>query len=180
MGRGSETAGSKGCLRKGSRVNHLVFLDARAGELEKILSGIKTMLVKEFDPNSTPVHPVDHGDSLYFLKDWQDCLVRVKAEVVQTLSCADPREENPSIILKEMQPWLQLTEDQYNFWSVKAYIQLVEFKEGQKIGPIQILPHQVSVRLNWVPFETFGEIEKSGCGSNHFPPIDFHQEKPEN
>ena len=31
-------------------MNHLVFLDTRAGELEKILSGVKTMLVKEFDP----------------------------------------------------------------------------------------------------------------------------------
>ena len=30
-------------------MNHLVFLDRRAGELEKILSGIKTMLMKEFD-----------------------------------------------------------------------------------------------------------------------------------
>jgi len=34
-------------------MNHLVVLDAQANELEKILSGVKTMLVKEFDPSST-------------------------------------------------------------------------------------------------------------------------------
>ena len=31
-------------------MNHLVFLDTQAGELEKILSGVKSMVVKEFDP----------------------------------------------------------------------------------------------------------------------------------
>ena len=31
-------------------MNHLVFLDTRAGELEKILSGTKSMIVKEEEP----------------------------------------------------------------------------------------------------------------------------------
>jgi len=31
-------------------MKHLVVLDAWAGELEKILSGLKTMLIKESDP----------------------------------------------------------------------------------------------------------------------------------
>jgi len=30
-------------------MNHLVFLDAHAGELEKILSGVKYMVVKDID-----------------------------------------------------------------------------------------------------------------------------------
>ncbi len=59
-------------------MNHLVILDARAGELEKILSGVKTMLVKEFDPTQTRLHPINPGDSLYFLRGPGDCAVRVK------------------------------------------------------------------------------------------------------
>jgi hypothetical protein len=47
---------------------HLVILDTRAGELEKILSGIKTMLIRESDPAQTITHPVRPGDSLYFLR----------------------------------------------------------------------------------------------------------------
>ena len=64
-------------------MNYLVFLDASAGELEKILSGVKTMLVKEFDPAQTTAHPVNPGDSLYFLRDKDDCALRVKATVVR-------------------------------------------------------------------------------------------------
>jgi hypothetical protein len=66
-------------------MNHLVFLDAQAGELEKILSGVKTMLAKEFDPAGTAAHPINPGDSLYFLRDQDDCAVRVKATVVRVL-----------------------------------------------------------------------------------------------
>jgi len=50
-------------------VNHLVILDPRAGELEKILSGVKTMLLKEFDPAQKGACPVGPGDSLYFLRN---------------------------------------------------------------------------------------------------------------
>ncbi len=50
-------------------MNHLVFLDPQAGELEKILSGIKTMVLKEADPSQPAPIIVKPGDSLYFLKN---------------------------------------------------------------------------------------------------------------
>src|SRR5512137_1280245 len=100
-------------------MNHLVFLDRRAGELEKILSGVKTMLVKEFDPAQTTVYPINSGDSLYFLRDKDDCALRVKATVVRVLSFANRLDEELSHTLKSMQSRLQLTEDQYNYWSAK-------------------------------------------------------------
>ena len=37
-------------------MNYLVFLDTQAGELEKILSGVKSMVLKEFDPAQSPAH----------------------------------------------------------------------------------------------------------------------------
>ncbi len=67
-------------------MNYLVLLDAQAGELEKILSGIKCMLVKEFDPARVATQPVSPGDSLYFLRGKDDCTLRVKATVVRVLS----------------------------------------------------------------------------------------------
>jgi len=93
-------------------MNYLVFLDASAGELEKILSGVKTMLVKEFDPAQTTAHPVIPGDSLYFLRDQDECTLRVKATVVHVLFFTNRVGEDLSHILKELQPRLQLTDDQ--------------------------------------------------------------------
>jgi hypothetical protein len=139
-------------------MNHLVFLDARAGELEKILSGVKTMLVKEFDPAQAIALSVNPGDSLYFLRDQDDCSVRVKATVLRVLNLIKTFEKDTLHTLKEMQPRLQLTEDQFNFWAGKEYIQLVEFESANKIRVIYVTSRKTTGPINWIAFETMNQI----------------------
>ncbi len=139
-------------------MNHLVTLDTRAGELEKILSGVKSMAVKGFDPAQSTVQPVSPGDSLYFLRDSDEGALRVKATVVRILFVIKSVDEDLSRILKEMQPRLQLTEDQYNYWSAKEQIQLVEFGYAQKINMIHVASNKITDRSNWIAFDEFDEI----------------------
>ena len=138
-------------------MNHLVFLDAQAGELEKILSGVKTMLVKEFDPAQTAAHPVSPGDSLYFLRTKGECALRVKATVVRVLFFTNTVEDL-SNTLKEMQSRLQFTEDQYNYWSEKQQVLLVEYEAARKISAIQVSAHKIADRSGWIAFEDFSFI----------------------
>ena len=139
-------------------MNHLVFLDTRAGELEKILSGVKTMLVKEFDPMKTAAHPINPGDSMYFLRDQDDCALRVRATVIHVLSITNHVDENLSHTLKAMQPRLQLTEDQYNYWSGKEQVLLVEFDSAQKMSAIHVATNKITDKSDWIPFEEFSLI----------------------
>ena len=139
-------------------MNHLVFLDTGTGELEKILSGLKTMIVKEFDPAQSTAYSVSPGDSLYFLRNKDDCALRVRATVVRVLFSTNRLDEDLSHTLKEMQPRLQLTEDQYNHWSAKREVLLVEFGSAQKIGVIQVAPDKITDRSDWIPFEAFNLI----------------------
>jgi hypothetical protein len=136
-------------------MNYLVYLNAQSGELEKILSGLKTMLVKEFDPAQTTAHPVKPGDSLYFMRDKDDCALRVKATVIDVLLFTKNMDEDLSQILKEMQPRLQLTEAQYNHWSAKEQVLLVEFECAQKIGVIHLALDEVADRSDWIAFDAF-------------------------
>ena len=139
-------------------MNHLVYLDTRAGELEKILSGVKCMVVKEFDPAQSTVQPVSPGDTLYFLKDKNDCALRVKATVVRILLVPKSLDEDLSHILKEMQPRLQLTEDQYNHWSAKKQLIMVEFDHAQKMGEIHVSTNNIPEKSSWISFEEFSSI----------------------
>ncbi len=139
-------------------MNHLVFLDPHAGELEKILSGIKTMVLKEFDPAPSIAIPVNPGDSLYFLKNKTECTVRVKASVVRVLPFTNDPGEDLSHTLKEMQPKLQFTEDQYNYWSTKKQVLFVEFEAAAKTSVINIAENKISGRLGWIAFEEFNLI----------------------
>jgi hypothetical protein len=139
-------------------MNHLIFLDTRAGELEKILSGVKTMLVKEFDPSGPAGLPVCPGDSLYFLRNKEDCTLRVKATVVRVLFVTNRMDENLSHTLKEKQPKLQLTEDQYNYWSSKNHVLLVEFDCAHKIDVILVATNKIAAGSDWIVFEDFSRI----------------------
>jgi hypothetical protein len=139
-------------------MNHLVYLDARAGELEKILSGVKTMLVKEFDPAQANALSVNPDDCLYFLRDQDDCAVRVKATVVRVLNFSKTFEVDPLHTLKEMQPRLQLTEEQFNFWAGKDDMQLVEFESAHKISVIQVASRKTTDPVDWIAFEAISQI----------------------
>jgi hypothetical protein len=87
-------------------MKHLVFLDKRAGELEKILSGIKTMFIKDLASAQSPAQPVSPGDNLCFLGDKGECDLQVTAIVVRVLFFSCDLSEDISQILKEMQPRL--------------------------------------------------------------------------
>ena len=139
-------------------MNYLVYLDAQAGELEKILSGVKTMLVKECDPAELASHPVNPGDSLYFLRHKDDGVLRVKATVVRVLYFIKNKDEDLSQLLKELQPRLHLTEAQYNHWSVKEQVQLVEFESAQKMSVIQLVVPAAKGQSDWLAFEAFSLV----------------------
>jgi hypothetical protein len=139
-------------------MNHLVFLDAQASELEKILSGVKSMVLKAFEPTQSADHPVKPGDSLYFLRNNDECDLRVKATVVRVLSFTRNLNEDLSHYLKEMQPKLQLTEEQYNYWSEKKQVLLVEFESAQKIGVIHLTLDEVKDQSDWIAFAAFNVL----------------------
>lgn len=139
-------------------MNYLVLLDAHANELEKILSGVKSMVLKEYEPTQSPNHPVRPGDSLYFLRNNDECDLRVKATVVRVQFFTKKLNEDLSHYLKEMQPKLQLTEEQYNYWSAKKQVLLVEFESAQKIGVIHLALDEVKDRSDWIAFEAFSVL----------------------
>ncbi len=139
-------------------MNFLVFLDTRAGELEKILSGVKSMILKEIDSEKPEEHPAKPGDSLYFLRNNDECAVRVKATVVRVLLCDDSLDEDLSHILKESQAKLQLTEDQYNYWSAKRQATFVEFESAQKIPEFHITPGKITDRTRWIASEEICQV----------------------
>jgi hypothetical protein len=81
-------------------MNYLVFLDPQAGELEKILSGTKSMILRKINPALPAAESVAPGNSLYFLKNNGDCTLRVRATVVRVLPSLNSLGEDLSRTLK--------------------------------------------------------------------------------
>ncbi len=139
-------------------MNYLVFLNADDSELEKILSGFKCMVVKEIDTAKPVAHLVRPGDSLYFLRDKDEYDLRVKTTVTRVIPFINGLDEDLPQTMKELQPRLQLTENSYNYWSIKKQVLLVEFSEAQKIGAIRLAPEKIADSSDWIAFEEFSQI----------------------
>jgi len=145
-------------IRGAPSMNHLVRLEAEAGELESILRGVKTMLVRELDPARPGASPVTPGDSLNFLRDTDDGAVRVKATVTSVLLLTSSAGDDLSRSLKEMQPKLQLTETQFDYWSGKRQALLIEFDSAQKIEGFHVASRSIPDPSGWIAFEQLRDI----------------------
>ena len=139
-------------------MNYLVLLEAVAGELESILRGVKTMLVREPEPAHPTAHPVTPGDGLFFLRDTDEGAVRVRGTVARVLPLTGTTHEGLSHTLKEMQPRLQLTEDQYNHWSTKRQAFLVELESAHKVDMIHVARNKIPGPSDWIAFGELREI----------------------
>jgi hypothetical protein len=144
-------------------MNHLVFLDTRAGELEKILSGVKRIVVKDVDPAQPGAPAVAPGDSLYFLRDNGECDLRVQATVVGVLRLGMETDQDLTRALKELQPKLQLDETQFSHWSTRGQALLVEFESAHKIEVIHVAAATVADRSDWIAFDDISRmVEPAG------------------
>ncbi len=136
-------------------MDHLVYVDAKAGDLEKILSGVKTMIACEAFHSQSIQSQLQPGDSLYFLRNNGECVLRMKATVARVLLFVDDQIEE---YLKEMQSRLQLTEDQYNYWEAKNEVLLIEFEDARKIAPLHIEPGKIMPESGWIAVEDIHQL----------------------
>jgi len=140
-------------------MNYLVFLEAQTGELEKILSGMKSMIIRELENTHPICQDIKPGDCLYFLRNGDDSIPRVKATVAQVLFFESSMDNDLSHLLKEVQPKLQLTEEQYNRQAGMKRILLVEFANAHKIELVRVAAEKISDRSDWIAFEDFSLIK---------------------
>ena len=62
-------------------MDHVVYLGAQAKELENLLSGKKTMIIRGATERILPHRRVDAGDMLYFINNNAEGVVCAKAKV---------------------------------------------------------------------------------------------------
>ena len=62
-------------------MDHVVYLDAKANEFEKLINGEKTMIIRGATGRKLPYGRVDKGDALYFINNNAEGEVKAKAIV---------------------------------------------------------------------------------------------------
>lgn len=139
-------------------MDHVVYLDAQAEELENLLSGSKTMIIRGATGRKLPHGRVDAGDVLYFINNNAEGKVRAKAKVKSAFHSEKMTEEESQALVKKNQPKLSLTEKQIKRWAGKRYIVLIEVADVKEIPPFAIDKSKYGNMDDWLPVDKIESV----------------------
>lgn len=137
-------------------MDHVVYLDAKAKELEALIGGTKSMLIRGAAGRKLPHGRVNSGDILYFTQNNGSSEVSTCARVKSAFSSDKLSEEESNALLANNQDKLQLTEAQLTRWSGKRYLVLIEVESSRELPPFRIDRSNYGNMDDWL---AVGDIE---------------------
>lgn len=137
-------------------MEHLVYCDSKAKVLEKILNGTKTMIIRGAAGRKLPHGRVFEGETLYFLENNGNGLIKAKATVKSVFNSEKMTEDESKALVAQNQGSLNLTDAQILRWAGKKVLCLIEIKDTQPIEPL-VLNHQSNMD-DWITVEDISSI----------------------
>jgi len=140
-------------------MDHVVYLESKAGELEKLISGKKTMIIRGAAGRKMPYGRVAIGDVLYLLENDGSGLIRAKAVVSFVLNSEKMEKDQSITLVKEYQDSLQLTESQIKRWAGKRYLVLIELNNLESVEQFAIDKSEYGNMDDWLPVDNIKSVQ---------------------
>lgn len=141
-------------------MEHLVYCDTKEKVLEKILNGSKTMIIRGATGRKLPYGRVFKGETLYFIENNGDGLIKAKATVKGIFNSEEMTEDESRKVVTENQSKLNLTDAQIKCWAGKRFLCLIELQDVKKIEPFK-LARQDNMD-DWIIVENISTILEGG------------------
>jgi len=146
-----------------SFMEHVVYLDAKAKELDKLGDGEKCMIIRGATGRKLPYGRVFAGETLWFIENSGDGMVRGKAIVKNVLNSAKLEDSEALGLISDYQAKLCLTPDQIKRWGNKRYLVLIEVEKYLGVTPFRINRSPFGNMDDWLPVEAIGDIMELLC-----------------
>lgn len=140
-------------------MDHVAYVDAKAGELKKILDGQKTMIIRGAAGRKMPYGRVSPGDFLFLIENTGEGLVKAKAEVKSVFNSEKLTPEESASLVDQNQPKLKLTDAQKKRWAGKRYLVLIEIVNPVEIKPFNIDKRDYGNMDDWLPVEDINTVK---------------------
>lgn len=139
-------------------MDHIVYCDSKSKELERLLDGKKTMIIRGAAGRKLPYGRVAEGETLYLLENNGEGLIRASAEVARVWNSDRLTPEASKRVLEENMKGLQLTPEQAERWKGKRYLCLIEVR---KVSPVSPFTYERSAGMDdWIMVEDIGQLRK--------------------
>jgi len=143
-------------------MDHVVYLDASARELDLLLEHKKNMIIRGATGRKMPYGRVNKGDVLYFINNNAEGLVLAKARVESVFNSEKLAAVEAARLVDANQDKLQLTKKQYERWAGKRYLVLVEIGGVEKVEPFRIDKSNYGNMDDWLLVEQIEKVRYDG------------------
>jgi len=131
-------------------MDHVVYLDAKAKEMEKIQRGVKTKIIRGATGPKLPYGKVNKGDVLYFINDNSEGAIKAKAIVKSVFNSPKMTKEESVELVEANKECLRLSATQTRRWAGKRFIVLVEIEAYERIEAMIIDKSDFGVMDDWL------------------------------
>ncbi len=136
-------------------MDHVVYLDAKSKEMDNLLNGKKSMIIRGASGRKIPHGRVNKGDVLYFINNNGEGLIKARGAVCSVYSSGVlSREESFETIIKQ-QDKLQLPDRQFEKVAGKRYLVLIGVDNIEEIDHLRIDKSSYTNMDDWL---TVGDI----------------------
>jgi hypothetical protein len=143
-------------------MDHVVYLDHKANELEKLLSGQKTMIIRGAAGRKMPYGRVEMDDTLYFIENDSSGVIKASGIVVSVLNSEKLTPEESIALVEAHQDKLKLEKGQYQRWAGKRYLVLIEVNKVVELVPFKLDRQEFGNMDDWLPVGSIDQVRYSG------------------
>lgn len=124
--------------RKEGKAEHLVYLNKEGKELEKLLKGEKTMIIRGAAGKKSPLGGRARvGDITYFVETGGDLTITHKGMISKVVESEKMTTEESIEFIKQYEKELNLSKKQYERWAGKKYLAVFEISNLEEIEPFK-------------------------------------------
>ena len=139
-------------------MDNVVYLDHKAKELDNLISGKKTMIIRGATGRKLPYGRVHKGDILYFIENKGDSLVKAKARVKDVFNSEQLTRTESEELVNHNQNRLLLDSGMLKRFSGKRYLVLIIIEDFEELVPFKIDRSQYSNMDDWLPVEDINKV----------------------
>lgn len=140
-------------------MDHVVYLDTKANELEKLLNGTKKMIIRGATGRKLPYGKVFEGDHLFFINNNGEGEIKAFGKVSKVFNSDKMTEEESKNLIMKYEKELELSEAQIKRWGGKRYLVLISVVDIKSIKPFEIDKSNYGNMDDWLPVEDINKVK---------------------
>lgn len=143
-------------------MDHIVWLDADANELDNLILGNKSMIIRGADRKLDIPSEISEGDVLYLVSNMGETNLEATATIKCIYFCGELTVEESFETIIRNQDKLQLPDPQFERYAGKKFLALIELSDVKSIKPVHINDYMRGQRDNWLTVGNVAEYTMSG------------------